>query len=143
MFIGQYEHSIDEKGRLAFPAKFRKDLQAGAVVTKGLDGCLFVFPKAKFKQMADSISRLPYTKSAARLYSRLILSNAGEIEFDKQGRVHIPPYLKSHAKLKKTAVICGLYDRIEIWSDKNWEEVSKKVSQEAGEVVEELSAIEI
>jgi len=143
MFIGQFEHSIDEKGRLAFPAKFRKDLLGGAVVTKGLDGCLFVFPKSKFKQMADAISKLPYTKSAARLYSRLILSNAGEIEFDKQGRVHIPLYLRAHAKLKKNAIVCGLYDRIEIWSDKSWEDVSKKVSQDAGEVVEELSGLEI
>lgn len=143
MFIGQFEHSIDEKGRLAFPARFRRGLQNGAVVTKGLDGCLFVFPKAKFVQMAEGISQLPYTKSSARLYSRLILANASEIEFDKQGRIIVPSYLRDYAKLKNDAVVTGLYDRIEIWGRKNWEELAEKVDKEAGEVVEELSDINI
>lgn len=143
MFIGQFEHSIDEKSRLAFPAKFRKELQGGAVITKGLDGCLFVFEKKKFEQMAESIGSLPYTKSAARLYSRLILANASELEFDKQGRIIIPSYLKEYAHMKKDAVVAGLYDRIEIWSKKSWLDLVNKVDKDAGEVVEELSAVNI
>lgn len=143
MFIGQFEHSVDEKGRVAFPAKFRRGLQSGAVVTKGLDGCLFVFPKTKFIAMAEHISQLPYTKSSARVYSRLILSNACEVEFDKQGRALLPSYLREYAKIASNAVITGLFDRIEIWSKQNWSELGKKVDKEAGEIVEQLSDLEI
>lgn len=143
MFIGQYQHSIDEKGRLAFPAKFRKELSDGAVVTKGLDGCLFVFSRKKFLQMAESISRLPYTKSSARLYSRLILANACDLEFDKQGRVILPAFLRDYAKIKTEAVVGGLYDRVEIWSKKGWRELNEISDKGAGEVVEELSGLEI
>lgn len=139
MFIGQFEHSIDSKGRLSFPALFRKSLQSGAVVTKGLDGCLFVFPKKKFEQMAESISNLPYTKSAARQYSRLILANAGELVFDKQGRIIIPSYLREYAGLKDGVIVAGLYDRIELWSKRSWKSLTEKVDKGAGEIAEELS----
>lgn len=143
MFIGQYQHSIDEKGRLAFPAKFRKELSEGAVVTKGLDGCLFVFSRKKFIQMAENISRLPYTKSSARLYSRLILASACDLEFDKQGRVILPAFLRDYAKLKTEAIVGGLYDRVEIWSKKSWKDLSQIADKDAGEIVEELSEIDI
>lgn len=142
MFIGQFEHSVDEKGRLAFPAKFRKNLQGGAVVTKGLDGCLFVFSKEKFIQMAESIDKLPYTKSSVRLYSRLILANASEVEFDKQGRAILPAHLKIYAKLEDRAVVTGLFNRIEIWSADMWEKEMAKTEKDAGKVVEELSDLE-
>lgn len=143
MFIGQFEHAIDDKGRLSFPAKFRKGLQDGAVVTKGLDGCLFVFSQKKFEQMAENISNLPYTKSSARVYSRLILANACELEFDKQGRIIIPAYLRDYAKVKGEAIITGLYDRIEIWSKKAWKALAEKVDKDAGEVAEELSEFSV
>lgn len=128
---------------MAFPAKFRKELSDGAVVTKGLDGCLFVFSRKKFLQMAESISRLPYTKSSARLYSRLILANACDLEFDKQGRVILPAFLRDYAKIKTEAVVGGLYDRVEIWSKKGWRELNEISDKGAGEVVEELSGLEI
>jgi len=139
MFIGQYEHSVDAKGRLAVPAKFRKALSTGAVITKGLDGCLFVFAREKWQRMAESIGKLPVSKSSARLYARLILASAAEAEFDNQGRVILPAYLREYAKLTKLAIVTGLYDRVEIWSKANWKKISEKVDKEAGEIVEELS----
>lgn len=139
MFIGQYEHSVDEKGRLAVPAKFRRALKEEAVITKGLDGCLFLFPQAKFKKMAESIGQLPYTKSSARLYARLILAGASDVEFDKQGRVIVPGYLRDYAGLKTAAIVIGLYDRIEVWSKSKWQALVEKIEPKAGEIAEELS----
>jgi len=141
MFIGQYEHSVDEKGRLAIPAKFRRSLTSGAVITKGLDGCLFVFPKERWQKMAESIGELPYTKSSARAYARLILASAVDVEFDKQGRVVVPNYLRKYASLKTQAIVAGLYDRVEIWSRENWTKEMSKIDKEAGKVVEELSEL--
>jgi len=143
MFIGQYEHSVDEKGRLAVPAKFRKSLSTGAIITKGLDGCLFVFPMDRWQKMAESIGELPYTKSSARTYARLILASAADVEFDKQGRVIVPNYLRKYAQLTTQVIVAGLYDRIEIWSNASWRKQMAKVDQEAGKVVEELSELGI
>jgi len=141
MFIGQYQHSIDEKGRLAIPAKFRRELSGEAVVTKGLDGCLFVFTKAKFGKMAVSVSKLPYVSSSARSHARLILAGAQDVEFDKQGRAIIPQYLREYAGLKTHAVVAGLYDRIEIWSSSAWKKENESVEAKAGEIAEKLSSI--
>lgn len=141
MFIGQFEHSLDEKGRVAIPAKFRRELKEGAIVSKGLDGCLFLFSKTKFTTMAQSISSLPISKSSARLYSRLMLASAVEAEFDNQGRILIPASLRRFSSLTKTAIITGLYDRIEIWSKSNWEKESAKADKKAEEIVEELSEL--
>lgn len=139
MFIGQYEHSVDAKGRLAIPAKFRQALKTGAVITKGLDGCLFVFAREKWQRMAESIGKLPVSKSSARFYARLILASASDAEFDNQGRIVLPAYLREYAKLTRSAIVTGLYDRVEIWSKTNWGKVSEKVDKEAGKIVEELS----
>jgi len=143
MFIGQYEHSVDAKGRLAVPAKFRRTLTPNAVITKGLDGCLFVFTKERWQKMAESIGQLPYTKSSARTYARLILASASEAEFDKQGRILIPGYLRKYACLKSEAVVAGLYDRVEIWSRESWNKEIMKVDKEAGKVVEDLSELSV
>lgn len=141
MFIGQYEHAVDEKGRIAIPAKFRSVFKSGAIITKGLDGCLFVFTKEKWNKMAENIGRLPETKSSARVYSRLILASAVEGEFDNQGRVLIPSYLREYAKLRKKGIVAGIYDRVEIWSEESWKKEMSKIDIEAGKVVEELSEI--
>lgn len=143
MFIGQYEHSVDEKGRLAIPAKFRRVFKDGAVITKGLDGCLFVFTREKWSKMAESIGQLPETRSSARVYSRLILASAVDGEFDNQGRILLPNYLRDYAKIKKKGIVAGIYDRVEIWSEENWKKEMSKIDKEAGKVVEELSEIGI
>lgn len=141
MFIGQFEHSIDEKYRIAIPAKFRKELKGGAILSKGLDGCLFMFPKTKFTQMAQNISSLPLAKSSARLYARLMLASAEEVEFDNQGRIILPGYLRKFANFKKSAVVIGIYDRIEIWGKEVWEKESGKADRQAEEIIEDLSEL--
>ena len=139
MFVGQYEHAIDGKGRIAIPAKYRRSFASGAIVTKGLDGCLFLFSKAKWQKMAENIGQLPTTKSSARLYARLILAGATEVNFDKQGRVILPSYLRRYAGITSEAIVTGIYDRLEIWNPKTWEEISQKFEKEAGKIVEDLS----
>lgn len=139
MFIGQYEHSVDEKGRVAIPAKFRSILKKGATITKGLDGCLFIFAEDKFEKMAAGIGELPLTKSSARLYSRLILASATEVEFDKQGRILLPAFLRKYSRVKGQVVVVGLYDRAEIWSKESWDKMIAGREAKAAEIVEELS----
>ena len=143
MFIGQFEHTIDEKNRIAVPSKFRKEFKEGAIISKGLDGCLFLFAKSKFKQMAQDIAELPLSKSSARLYARLILASAQEVDFDNQGRIVIPGYLKKHSQVKKDAVILGLYDRVEIWAVEVWEKEQGKADKKAEELIENLAELGI
>lgn len=141
MFVGQYEHAIDQKGRVAIPAKFRRVFKREAVATKGLDGCLFVFTREKWQKMATSIGQLPVSKSSARLYARLILAGAAEAEFDNQGRILLPAYLRSYAGLENQVVVIGLYDRVEIWDKKKWTKMIGKVEDEAGKIAEDLSEL--
>lgn len=141
MFIGQFEHTIDEKNRIAVPSKFRRDFREGAIVSKGLDGCLFLFPRAKFTKMAQDIGNLPLSKSSARLYSRVILASAQEVDFDNQGRIVIPGYLIKHSGIKKEALVLGLYDRVEIWSKESWGRESLKTDKKAEELIENLSEL--
>ncbi len=141
MFIGQYEHSVDQKGRAAVPAEFRRHLVDGSIITKGLDGCLFLFPKNKWQSLAKNIGELPISKSAARLYARLILANASEVEFDNQGRILIPAYLRGYATIKTKIIFTGVYDRIEIWDKQSWKKLSEKTDKSVGEIVEQLSEL--
>lgn len=143
MFTGQYEHSLDEKNRVAIPSKLRRPFKEGVVITKGLDGCLFLFTKSKWEKMAKSVGQLPTTKSSARIYARLLLASAVETNFDNQGRVTIPSYLMDYAGLSSKAVITGLYDRVEIWDKKSWDKLSERLDKGAGEIVEELSDLNI
>jgi MraZ protein len=139
MFIGQFEHAIDQKNRIAVPVKFRRAISGGAVITKGLDGCIFLFTKEKFQKMAQSIGQLPLTRSSARLYARLILAGASDVEFDKQGRIILPGYLKEYAKIKRNATIVGVYDRVEIWDKGAWSKSIEKIENKAGGIAEGLS----
>jgi len=143
MFIGQFEHSIDEKNRIAIPSKFRGLFQGEVIITKGLDGCLFLFPKTKWEQMATGIGQLPTTKSSARLYARLLLASASREKFDNQGRIVIPVFLRKYAKLKDKVIVTGLYDRVELWDKKAWEQIEEKVDKDAGRIAEELSELGI
>ena len=117
MFIGEYSHAIDDKGRVAVPAKFRQLLRGGAVVTRGLDNCLVVYPKKEWTKLAEKISALPFNKQNDRSLSRFILAGAVDVDFDGQGRVTLPEYLRDFAKLSKKAVVAGLYSRLEIWNE--------------------------
>lgn len=141
MFIGEYQHNLDQKGRLAIPVKFRKDLAKGAVVTRGLDASLFLFPKEEWGKLAEKLASLPLGQANSRAFARLMLAGAMDVQIDKQGRVVIPEYLRSYASLKKSVVVAGLYNRLELWEEKKWEEYKKKTEKEAGDIAEQLGEL--
>lgn len=120
MFMGEYRHSIDDKGRLIIPSKIRYELGESFIITRGLDKCLFIYTKEEWNRILLKYKDLPNTKEA-RNFMRVFLSGATETEFDKQGRINIPSMLTKSAELKKDCVIIGVYDRIEIWSKDRWE----------------------
>ena len=134
MFIGEYRHTIDEKGRLAIPIKFRTDLAKGAVVTRGLDNCLFLYSIEEWQKLADKLSKLPISKANTRAFSRLMLAGAMDVELDKQGRVIVPDYLRKYAGMKKNVVVAGLYNRLEIWDEEDWEKYKPTSFKQLAEV---------
>ncbi len=124
MFIGEYSHSVDEKGRLIIPSRFREDLGNEFVVTKGLDGCLFVYDKSEWKVLEDKLRALPLTNKDARAFARYMLAGAALVELDKQGRILIPQVLRNFAELTKDVVLIGVGGRVEIWNKEKWENAS-------------------
>lgn len=141
MFIGEYSHSLDAKGRLALPAKFRKDLKGGAVVTKGLDNCLVVYSKAEWNKLAEKLAALPISQSNTRAFSRLMLAGAMDVDLDKQGRIVLPEYLRKYAVLGKKAIIAGLFNRLEIWEEKRWDEYRSNMEESSNEIAEQLGEL--
>ena len=121
MFIGEYQHTLDSKGRIIIPSKFREELGDEFVITKGLDNCLFVYPKDEWKIVEDKLKSLPLTNKDARAFIRFFFSGASESMLDKQGRVVIPSNLREHSKIDKDAVVIGVSTRLEIWSKEEWE----------------------
>lgn len=143
MFIGEYSHNLDEKGRLAVPAKFRVLLKEGAVVTRGLDNCLFLYPKKKWLQVANQYAQLPVGQAKARAYSRLMLAGAMDVDFDNQGRITLPEYLRTYANLKKKIIFAGLYDRLEIWDAGEWEKYKTSTEKDSNSIAESLGELGI
>ena len=122
MLIGEYEHNLDEKGRLIMPAKLRDDMGEKFIITTGLDGCLFGFSMSEWQKFEDKLKSLPITNKNARTFTRFFLAGATECELDKQGRFLISAKLRATASLEKEAVIIGTGTRIEIWNKAKWEE---------------------
>ena len=120
MFMGEFHHSIDDKGRLILPAKFREDLGDNFIITRGLEECLFIYSISEWEKITHKLNNLPFTKKDARSFMRFFLSGATATEFDKQGRINITSPLISYADLKKECVIIGVGDRIEVWSSEKW-----------------------
>lgn len=140
MFIGQYTHSLDSKGRVAVPAKFRSELKR-AVVTKGLDNCLFLYPQKEWDKMATKIASLSIDKSDNRAFSRAILAGAMEVEFDKQGRIILPEYLRKFASISKNVIIAGLYNRLEIWDEDKWNSYKEESEKNYNNIAEALNSL--
>ena len=138
MFMGEFQHSIDDKGRLIVPAKFRDGLGSSFVITRGLDQCLFVYPMAEWAVMEQKLKSLPLMKSDARAFTRFFFSGATECELDKQGRVNLPNNLAEHAKLLKDCVVIGVSNRVEIWSKERWDDYSVESEQSFNEIAEKL-----
>lgn len=143
MFIGEYQHNIDDKGRLAVPSKFRAKLAGGAVVTRGLDNCLFLYTKDEWQKLAEKLSGLPISQASARAFSRLMLAGAMEVEIDKQGRIILPAYLREYAAITKEVVVTGLFNRIEIWSQGNWGAYKTETEKDSNEIAEHLGSLGI
>ena len=138
MFIGEYTHNLDDKGRLAIPVKFRSQLASGAVVTKGLDNCLSLYTEGAWGAESERLANLPLTQSKARAYARFMLSSAFSVEIDKQGRIVLPAGLRSFAGINGATVVTGLGDHVEIWNQKTWNEYSANVEKDSVNIAEEL-----
>ncbi len=143
MFMGEYHHSIDEKGRIIIPSKFRDNLGEKFIVTRGLENCLFLYPEHSWNKIVDKLSTLPFTKKDARNFSRFFLSGATVVEFDKQGRINIATPLISYANLKKECVVVGVGDRLEIWSENDWNSFFDSNKDSMSEIAENLFTVDI
>ncbi len=141
MFIGEYNHSLDDKGRMAIPVKFRRELQKGAVVTRGLDNCLFLYTKTEWEKLAEKLAALPISQANSRAFSRLMLAGAMDLELDKQGRVILPEYLRQFSGIKKNLVIAGLYNRLEIWDQDLWNKYKNQTEAESGAIAEKMGEL--
>lgn len=141
MFLGEYHHSIDDKGRVSVPAKFRADLVQGAVVTRGLDTSLFLLPLEEWGKLADKLAGLPLGQADARAFSRLMLAGAMDIVLDGQGRFVIPEYLRKYAGLKREVVIVGVHNRLELWDEEEWNKYTAQSEADAEKIAEKLGTL--
>lgn len=143
MFIGEYSHSIDDKGRLAVPAKWRGQLLEGVVVTRGLDGCLFLYSRLEWEVLAQKLAALPISQKQSRAFARLILAGAWDAPVDSQGRIIIPDSLRQFAGLKKHVTVAGLYNRAEIWDEDAWQTYRQRTESDSTAIAESMGALGI
>lgn len=141
MFIGEYSHSVDDKGRLSVPVKFRDALAVGCVLTRGLDGCLWIYTEEEWGKIAAQVSELPITQKNARSFSRFVLSGAMDLKIDKAGRINLPKCLTDYAGIKSKVVVTGMNTRLEIWSAEKWESFKTEMENNSEEVAENLAEI--
>ncbi len=139
MFMGEYRHSIDDKGRLIIPSRVREDLGGQFIVTRGLEGCLFIYPKSEWDSIIQKYKQLPDTKDR-RYFMRIFLSGATVCELDKQGRVNIPAPLVEYARLEKDCIIIGVDDRLEVWSKDRWDGFIDENESNLSEIADNLFA---
>ena len=128
MFIGQYRHHLEEKGRLSVPKKFRSQLEDGAILSQGLDGCLFLYPKSEWVKLVDKLNQTTLTRADSRNFLRSLSYGAAEVEIDRLGRILIPDYLKNFAQIKADCVVAGAIDRMEIWDAETFYKFNTKIS---------------
>ena len=138
MFMGEYQHNIDSKGRLIVPVKFREELGTKFVLTRGMDGCLFGYPQHEWEILEEKLKELPLAKKDTRAFVRFFYSAATECEIDKQGRINIPATLRSHANLDKYCAVIGVSNRIEIWDEEKWREFSDEAEGNFDQIAESM-----
>ncbi|WP_188205717.1 division/cell wall cluster transcriptional repressor MraZ [Alkalibacillus aidingensis] len=143
MFMGEYQHNIDTKGRLIVPAKFRDGLGQSFVITRGLDKCLFAYPMEEWKILEEKLKKLPLTKKDARAFTRFFFSGAVECEIDKQGRINVPSPLRTYADLEKECVVIGVSNRVELWAKDQWEEYVEESEDSFAEIAENMMDFDI
>lgn len=138
LFLGEFQHTIDDKGRVIVPAKFREGLGKGFIVTRGLDNCLFVYPQEEWKLMEEKLKKLPFTKSDARAFVRFLFSGATDCELDKQGRILLPANLREYAQINRDCVVIGVSNRVEIWSREKWLQYSSQAEESFDDIAEKI-----
>lgn len=143
MFTGEYQHTIDEKGRLIMPAKFREALGDVFIITKGLDGCLFVYTSEEWKTLEDKLKKLPFTNKDARAFARFFFSGAVECETDKQGRALVSANLREYAGINRDVVVIGVGTRIEIWAVEKWAGYSRETEKSYEELAEKMVELDL
>ncbi|SDJ74355.1 division/cell wall cluster transcriptional repressor MraZ [Sediminibacillus albus] len=143
MFMGEFQHNIDTKGRIIVPAKFRDGLGENFVLTRGLDKCLFAYPMDEWQLLEEKLKKLPLTKKDARAFTRFFFSGAVECEVDKQGRINIPAPLRKYAGLDKECVVIGVSNRIEFWADSEWETYFEASEDSFAEIAENMMDFDI
>ncbi len=143
MFLGNFEHTIDSKGRLTIPAKFRDELASGVVITRGLDGCLWAYNRAEWEKLAEKMAQMPTTNRAARNFSRFMFSGASDSIPDRQGRVLIPQNLRDYAGIENDTVVIGAMNRVEIWNPEKWNQVLAEVEGDPDAFVSQLQDLGI
>ncbi len=143
MFIGEYNHTVDAKGRMNVPAKFREDLGERFYITKGLDNCLFMFPESEWRVFEEKLKALPLTNRNARAFVRLFFAGATECTLDKQGRVNIPQPLRVHGQLEKEVIVIGVGTRVELWSESNWNAYNDPDNISYDDIAEQMAELGI
>lgn len=143
MFMGEYQHSVDTKGRLIIPSKFREYLDDCFVLTRGLDNCLFGYPMNEWRKLEEKLKELPVTKKDARAFTRFFFSGATEVEIDKQGRINIPSNLRTYAKMDKECIVLGVSNRLEIWAKDAWENYFDESEDSFNEIAENMIGFDI
>ena len=138
MFIGEYHHTIDEKGRIIIPSKFRESLGKEFIITRGIENCLFIYSLQNWAEITNKLSSLPFTKKDARTFNRFFMSGATNVELDKQGRVNISKPLIDYASLLKDCVIIGTGDRLEVWSQESWKSFFDSTKDSMSDIAENL-----
>ena len=141
MFIGEYQHTLDAKKRLAVPAKVRKELGEVAILTRGLDNCLFLYPMAEWHKLTEKLAQLSVGQGNTRSFLRLMLAGAVEVELDQLGRILIPEYLKNYAGLSQRVTIAGVYNRLEVWDEERWINYKQEVEKNTDMIAEKLGEL--
>jgi len=143
LFIGEYQHGMDLKGRISVPSKFREELGDCFIITKGINGCLFIYSQEEWTSFSQKLRTLPLTNREAQAFIRLFFAGASECDVDKQGRILIPTNLREYAKLDKDISIIGVFSRVEIWSKDSWEDYSNNSSAGYDNILEKLAELGI
>ena len=141
MFLGRYAHSVDAKGRLAVPSRFRDGLADGVVVTRGIDPCLMIYPMAVWLPFAERVAALSVTDADARLFRRMVFADALDLEIDGQGRVLLPTELRAWAGVEREALVIGVYSAIEVWSPERWRAVDAEIARDGQAVAQRLGPV--
>ena len=141
MFLGQFAHTLDTKGRLAVPSRFRASLETGVVLTRGMDRCVTAYPIPVWEELAAKISALPMADANARQFRRMVFAQAANLDLDRQGRVVVPADLREFAGIEREAVVIGVHTSFEIWSPENWSTMQQAVDDDGDSIVSQLADV--